>query len=127
MLFRSEAIGQPGDVLVGISTSGRSKNVLEAFALANKMDVKCLALLGSDGGDLSSLSDVAVIVPSWNTQRIQEVHTLLLHLLCELVEKHINSEPLESTFTVEQNHTKTTEKLLAFSRVFSMHDNRSQT
>ncbi len=89
-----EALGKPGDVLVGISTSGRSRNIVEASSLARQKDVKCLALLGGDGGDLLPLSDAALVVPAWSTPRIQEVQILILHLLCELVEKNINPDPL---------------------------------
>ena len=89
-----EAFGKPGDVLVGISTSGRSKNVLEAFRVAREMGIDCISLLGGDGGDMLPLSDVPLIVPSANTQRIQEVQMLVLHLLCELVEKQVSANPL---------------------------------
>ncbi len=84
------ALGQAGDVLVGISTSGRSPNVVRAFEGARAAGIRCVALLGTDGGELLPLSDAAVVVPPWSTQRIQEVHTLVLHTLCEIVEKHIN-------------------------------------
>lgn len=84
-----EAFGKPGDVLIGISTSGRSKNVLEAFRVAREMGIECISLLGGDGGEMLPLSDAALIVPSTNTQRIQEVQMLVLHLLCELVEKQL--------------------------------------
>jgi phosphoheptose isomerase len=84
-----QALGQPGDVLLGISTSGRSPNVIRAFEQARGAGVRCVALLGADGGELLSIADAAVVVPSWSTQRIQEVHTLVMHTLCELVEKHI--------------------------------------
>jgi len=84
-----EAFGRPGDLLIGISTSGRSKNIVEAFTLARQMHINCLALLGGDGGDLLSLSDAVVLVPAWSPPRVQEVHTLVLHLLCEIAEKHI--------------------------------------
>jgi D-inositol-3-phosphate glycosyltransferase len=86
-----EAFGRPGDLLIGISTSGCSKNVIEAFQLARQMNIECLALLGGSGGDLLSLSTAALVVPSQNTQRIQEVQILVLHLLCELVERHIHA------------------------------------
>jgi phosphoheptose isomerase len=86
-----EALGRPGDLLIGISTSGRSRNLLEAFTTAREMEIDTLAILGGDGGDLISLSGLALVVPSWNTQRIQEVQILALHLLCELVERHIDN------------------------------------
>ncbi len=86
-----EALAQPGDALVGFSTSGRSRNIVEAFARTRQLGVSCIGVLGGDGGEALALSDAAVVVPSWSTQRIQEIHTLVMHLLCELVEKHINA------------------------------------
>ena len=84
-----EALGRRGDVLLGISTSGRSQNLLRAFEAARRLGVQTVALLGGDGGDLLPLSDAAVLVPSSETQRIQEVQTLIVHLLCELIEERI--------------------------------------
>ena len=81
-----EALARPGDALLGLSTSGRSANMVRAFEAADVAGVTSVALLGNDGGRLRDLSDVSVVVPSSNTQRIQEVHGLLLHILCELVE-----------------------------------------
>jgi phosphoheptose isomerase len=85
-----EALGRPGDVLIGISTSGESRNLMEAFQIARGYGLQCIALLGKDGGKLLELSDIAVVVPSFDTQRIQEIHTLVLHLLCELVEQALS-------------------------------------
>ena len=81
-----EAFGQPGDLLVGLSTSGRSANLVRAFQLARDRGLRTLALLGRDGGVLRSLADRAVIVPASDTQRTQEVHAVLVHVLCEIVE-----------------------------------------
>lgn len=81
-----EAFGESGDLLVGISTSGRSKNLIRALATARTMQIESLALLGKDGGEMATLADLSLIVPSTSTQRIQEAHILILHLLCELVE-----------------------------------------
>jgi D-inositol-3-phosphate glycosyltransferase len=89
-----QAFGQPGDLLVGISTSGRSPNLIHAFKTARALDIDCVALLGGDGGDLLALADIGIVVPSSNSQRIQEVHTLILHLVCELVESRFIPEPL---------------------------------
>jgi len=80
------ALGRPGDVLIGISTSGRSRNVVAAFHAARRRGLRTLALTGGDGGDLAALADVTVPVPADDTQRIQEVHAVLIHLVCELVE-----------------------------------------
>ncbi len=81
-----QALGRPGDLLLGLSTSGRSRNVVRAFQAARARGLMCVAFLGGDGGELLALADEAVLVPSANTQRIQEIHTLALHLVCELVE-----------------------------------------
>ncbi|MFM8322527.1 MAG: glycosyltransferase [Chloroflexota bacterium] len=83
-----EALGSPGDLLIGISTTGRSRNLVEAFKVARQAGIGCLALLGKDGGDLLPLADAAIVAPAADTARIQELHILLLHLLCELVEVH---------------------------------------
>lgn len=82
-----ETLGNKGDLLLGISTSGRSQNVIEAFKTARTHGLNCLALLGGDGGELLELADVAVVIPTADTQRIQEVQLFVLHLLCELVEE----------------------------------------
>src|SRR5690606_35513979 len=81
-----EAFGQPGDFLVGMSTSGRSQNVVRAFHAARRQQMHTLAMVGGDGGDLLPLATASLVVPTRDTQRIQEVHGLLIHLLCELVE-----------------------------------------
>lgn len=83
-----EALGQPGDVAVGLSTSGHSPNVLAALKLARKKGLKTIGLTGRDGGPLVPLVDVAIVVPSDSTQRIQESHITIGHILCELIEAH---------------------------------------
>ncbi len=83
-----EAFGRPGDLLVGLSTSGCSRNVVEAFRQAERQGVRRLALSGKGGGELRRLAEINLVVPSSSTQRIQEVHLLVLHLLCEIVEEH---------------------------------------
>lgn len=83
-----EAFGQPGDLLIGISTSGQSRNLIAAFQAARLQNVGCIGLVGGDGGDLLALSDLAVVVPAANTARIQEVQILVMHVLCELVEAY---------------------------------------
>ena len=82
-----EAIGRAGDVLVGVSTSGGSRNVLEAFAAARRLGVTTVALTGRDGGAVGSSADIHINVPSSSTARAQEVHRTLLHAICELVER----------------------------------------
>lgn len=78
-----EARARPGDLVLLISTSGNSHNLLAAAETARLNLIRTIALLGHDGGALKPLVDCAVVVPSDNTQRIQEVHTLALHLWCE--------------------------------------------
>lgn len=86
-LFRRqlEAQHRPGDMFVGITTSGRSKNVLEAFRVCRELQVTSVALCGT-GGDLESLVDYALRAPSSHTPRIQECHILIGHMLCAQVE-----------------------------------------
>ena len=84
-----EGCARSGDVLVAISTSGNSKNVVEAAQLAQKTGVKVIALTGEDGGALSRCCDVLLNVPSTDTPRIQECHILLGHILCEHIEKEL--------------------------------------
>ncbi|MCM8768976.1 MAG: D-sedoheptulose 7-phosphate isomerase [Candidatus Omnitrophica bacterium] len=81
-----EAIGQAGDVLVCISTSGRSANVLQAAKKAREKGLLVISLTGKRPILLASLSDLCLVVPSSDTPRIQEVHILLIHILCDLVE-----------------------------------------
>lgn len=81
-----EALGKPGDVLLGISTSGGSKNVLRAVEAAKARSLKTIVLTGSRG-PLRELADVAVSVPSQSTQHIQETHLAIEHLICHLVER----------------------------------------
>ena len=81
-----EAIGKKGDILVGISTSGNSDNILNAFITAKSMDIKTVALGGKSGGHMKNLADTSFIVPHEESARIQECHLTFLHLLCTLVE-----------------------------------------
>ena len=78
-------LGRLGDVVVGISTSGNSANVLQALKVAAEMDLHRVALTGSDGGRLLGLAEHILRVPSENTQRIQEAHHTAVHILCQLV------------------------------------------
>jgi D-inositol-3-phosphate glycosyltransferase len=84
-----EALGRHGDLLVGLSTSGNSRNLVNAFGAARRSGMRTLALLGRDGGELRALADVALVVPSRDTQHIQEVHTVLVHLISEIVEQRL--------------------------------------
>ena len=80
------AFGVPGDVLVVITTSGNSKNILRALEEAKRLGVQSLALLGREGGAAKGMADIELIVPSKVTARIQEAHKFLLHVICETVE-----------------------------------------
>jgi len=84
-----EAHGQPGDVLIGISTSGGSPNVLAAVETARARGLVTIGLTGRDGGALGRAVDVHLNVPSPSTARTQEVHITLLHVLCDLVEREL--------------------------------------
>ena len=80
------ALGRQGDVALAISTSGNSPNVLRAVAAAREIGIKTIALTGRDGGKLAHTVDVALVVDTQSTQRIQETHITIGHILCELVE-----------------------------------------
>ena len=79
-------LGKRGDVLVGMSTSGGSANVLRAFQAASPLGIKTLALLGRDGGSAAGVADVELIVPVESTARIQEAHIFILHYWAWLIE-----------------------------------------
>jgi len=81
-----EAIGRPGDLLVGISTSGNSGNVIEAVKAARPMEIRTLGLLGRDGGRLKGMVDDCLVAPSSVTARIQELHIMVIHLWCEVID-----------------------------------------
>lgn len=84
-----EALGSTGDVCIGISTSGNSNNVMKALDAARSKNMICIGLLGKDGGKMAELCDIPIIVPSESTQHIQEIHTHIIHTLCELLEKQL--------------------------------------
>ncbi len=85
-----EAIGQNGDLLIGLSTSGNSKNILAAFLLAKKKKITTVAMTGLSGGEMIKLADYTLNVPSNTTNNIQEMHIAIGHLLCDIIEKNIN-------------------------------------
>ena len=80
------ALGRAGDAVIAISTSGNSPNVLRAVEAAHKLGIKTVALAGRRGGKLAQMADVALIVEADSTQRIQETHITIGHILCELIE-----------------------------------------
>ena len=81
-----EALAKPQDVVLAISTSGNSPNILRALETAKILSLKKIGLTGNDGGKLRDFVDISVIVPSTSTPRIQEAHTLIIHILCGIVE-----------------------------------------
>ena len=86
------AFGKPGDILVALSTSGKSKNIQRALEQAKTGGLKSVALLGRDGGECAGIGDVDLIVPGNATARIQEAHKFLLHVICEIVEPRLARE-----------------------------------
>jgi D-sedoheptulose 7-phosphate isomerase len=87
-----EALGQKGDILIGISTSGNSNNVIEAVRVAKGLGIFTVGLLGKDGGQLKDLVDKAFIVRSNNTARIQEVHITFIHAICRVLDLYLTGE-----------------------------------
>ena len=89
-----EAVGRSGDVLLGISTSGNSGNILRAIEAAKSKGIKTIALTGKDGGKMAGLADVEIRVPHFGyADRIQEVHIKIIHLLIQLIEKEMVRQP----------------------------------
>lgn len=83
-----EGLGKAGDCLVGISTSGNSQNIVNAFLKAKEMNIKTIAFTGDGGGKMKELADICLNVPSSVTNNIQEMHIACGHILCDMVEKH---------------------------------------
>ena len=86
-----DGVGMAGDVLIGLSTSGNSRNIIKAFESAREKKIVTIGLTGASGGQMRSLSDYLVNVPSTDTPRIQESHILAGHIICQLVEEKIFS------------------------------------
>jgi D-sedoheptulose 7-phosphate isomerase len=80
------ALGRPGDAAVGLSTSGKSANVVAGLKIARELGLRTLALSGGDGGPVAAAAEMALVVPSRHTPRIQEVHITVGHVLCDLVD-----------------------------------------
>ena len=87
---QAQAHCQEGDVFIGISTSGNSENVRRALEMAKSKGCKTAALLGKDGGIIGKIADIPLIVPCNTTARVQESHILLIHIMCELVERDLD-------------------------------------
>ncbi len=87
-----EALGQKNDIVIGISTSGKAKNVALGIKQAKKNGLRAIALSGGDGGEIAKLADVSLLVPSSITARIQEAHITVGHIVCELVEEALCQE-----------------------------------
>ncbi len=84
-----EGLGKPGDVLLVISTSGNSENIIEALKVAEKMGMYRIGLSGETGGKMKGLTDMCICVPSSDTPRIQEVHIMIIHTICEFLEERL--------------------------------------
>ncbi len=85
-----EALGRHGDVLIGISTSGKSKNVINAFKVAHNKEMITIGFLGKGGGEALKCVDYSVVIESYTTARIQEMHIMIGHILCDLIENGLN-------------------------------------
>jgi D-sedoheptulose 7-phosphate isomerase len=84
-----DGVAKQGDVLIGLSTSGNSENIVNAFNSANKLGVRTIALTGATGGKMKDISECLINVPSNDTPRIQEAHIMIGHIICQLVEANI--------------------------------------
>lgn len=85
-----EALGQKGDVLIALTTSGNSVNVLKAVPVAQSIGIQVVAMTGAHGGSIADIADLCLRMPSDDTPRIQEAHTLLGHMLCDLLEQRLS-------------------------------------
>ena len=84
-----QALAKEDDLIVGISTSGKSKNLISAVEKAKEIGLKTVGFLGKDGGDLKNIVDIDLTIPSFDTPRIQEMHILAGHIICEIVEEQL--------------------------------------
>lgn len=87
-----EALARKGDIFIGISTSGNSQNIINAVSVAKKIGIKTVGLLGRDGGKLRNLVDLPIIVPAHTSDRVQEVHIKLIHIVIEAIERDLFPE-----------------------------------
>lgn len=84
-----QALGKEGDILFSISSSGQSPNVIEAIKVANNLNLNTISLLGKGGGKAINISQSSILIPSYSTARVQEMHLLVIHILCELIETQL--------------------------------------
>ena len=84
-----EACGRKGDILVGISTSGNSPNVVKALKKANEISLTTIGFTGVNGGKMNDICDIMIKIPSDDTPRIQEAHILVGHIICQLIEEEM--------------------------------------
>jgi len=82
-----EGIGRSGDILIAISTSGNSENVLKAMQSAKKMEIKIITLTGKTGGEMAQKGDINIVIPSSDTPRIQEMHIMVGHMICAMIDE----------------------------------------
>jgi D-sedoheptulose 7-phosphate isomerase len=101
-----EAVGKPGDMVLAISTSGNSPNVLRAVTVANQLGLFTIGLTGRSGGKMRDVVDICLCVPSDSTPRIQEAHTLIIHILCGIVENAFVAGAKSPDLTVSSVETK---------------------
>lgn len=95
-----EALGNAGDVFIGISTSGNSENVYRAMKKARKRNLICIGLLGKDGGKIKDICDLPLLIPSDSTQHVQELHIHVIHTLCEIIEKQLFEPSSKANFAM---------------------------
>ena len=88
-----DGIGEKGDVLIGLSTSGNSVNIIKAFEVAREKGIHTISFTGTTGGEMKSMSDYLINVPSADTPRIQESHITIGHIICQLVEEKVFNAP----------------------------------
>ena len=87
-----EALASPGDLLIGLTTSGNSPNIVRAMEAAKRLGCETVALAGRDGGRVRSLVDICLTIPSDETPRIQEMHITVAHILCDLIDRHCSGK-----------------------------------
>jgi len=85
-----EALAEQGDIVLGLSTSGLSENLIYAFKIAKDLGATTIGFLGKDGGKVKDIVDISILIPSNNTPRIQEAHITIGHIVCEEIEKRLN-------------------------------------